>query len=99
MRKLTSILVTGGVGFIGVKFIRFLLGESGKASDFNGRVINLDALIYAGNAVSLKDIYEKLGGVRYFFERGDICDKAFVEKIFNKYDIFTLKMEIFLYGI
>jgi dTDP-glucose 4,6-dehydratase len=90
MRKLTNILVTGGAGFIGVNFIRFLLGEGGKTSGFDGRIINLDALTYAGNAASLKEIDEKFGGVRYFFERGDICDKTFVKEIFKKYNIDTV---------
>jgi len=90
MRKLANVLVTGGAGFIGVNFIRFLLGECGKPSDFKGRIINLDVLTYAGNAASLKEIDEKFGGERYFFEHGDICDRAKVEKIFEKYDIDTV---------
>jgi dTDP-glucose 4,6-dehydratase len=90
MRKLTNILVTGGAGFIGVNFIRFLFGECAKKPDFNGRIINLDALTYAGNAASLKEVNDKFAGTRYFFERGDICDRAFVENIFQKYDIDTV---------
>jgi dTDP-glucose 4,6-dehydratase len=90
MRKLTNILVTGGAGFIGVNFIRFLFGEGGKTPEFNGRIINLDALTYAGNAASLKEIDEKFGMTRYFFEHGDICDKALVEEIFKKYGIDTV---------
>jgi len=89
-RKLTNILVTGGAGFIGVNFIRFLLSGSGKAAEFDGRVINLDALTYAGNAVSLKEIDEEHGGRRYFFEHGDICSRQFVEEIFRKYNIDTV---------
>jgi dTDP-glucose 4,6-dehydratase len=92
MRKLRNVLVTGGAGFIGVNFIRFLVdeNENGNASGFNGRIINLDALTYAGNAASLNDIDKKFGGTRYFFEQGDICDKALVEGIFEKYDIDTI---------
>jgi len=90
MRKLTNILVTGGAGFIGVNFIRFLFGEDCKTPEFDGRIINLDALTYAGNAASLKEIDEKFGGTRYFFERGNICDKVFVDDIFKKYDIDTV---------
>jgi dTDP-glucose 4,6-dehydratase len=90
MRKLTNILVTGGAGFIGVNFIRFLFGEGGKTPEFDGRIINLDALTYAGNTASLKEIDEKFGGMRYFFEQGDICDKVFVDKIFEKYSIDTV---------
>ena len=90
MRKLTNILVTGGAGFIGVNFIRFLLGNGNTKPDFKGRIINLDALTYAGNPASLKDIEEQFGGTRYFFERGDICDCSFVENIFKKFDIDTV---------
>jgi dTDP-glucose 4,6-dehydratase len=95
MRKLTNILVTGGAGFIGVNFIRFLFGEGSVLPgsvrpDFKGRVINIDALTYAGNAESLKEIDAKYGGTRYCFEHGDICDRAFVESIFQKYAIDTV---------
>jgi len=90
MRKLTNILVTGGAGFIGTNFIRFLFGEGIEKPDFKGRVINLDALTYAGNAASLKEIEKKFGGERYFFEQGDICDRSFVEGIFQKYAIDTV---------
>jgi dTDP-glucose 4,6-dehydratase len=90
MRKLTNVLVTGGAGFIGVNFIKFLFGEGDRTPEFNGRIINLDALTYAGNIASLKEIDEKFGKTRYFFEQGDICDRAFVEEIFRKYDIDTV---------
>ena len=86
MRKLSNILVTGGAGFIGVNFIRFLFENSAVQQ----RIINLDSLTYAGNAASLKDINEKFGGTRYFFEYGSICDKPIVEDIFQKYDIDTV---------
>jgi dTDP-glucose 4,6-dehydratase len=87
MRTLTNILVTGGAGFIGCNFIRFLLE---KTLDFSGRVINLDALTYAGNAGSLAGIQEKFGGQRYYFEHGDICDRPLVESLFTKYGIDTV---------
>lgn len=101
MRKLKNILVTGGAGFIGSNFIRCLFGmsASGKSefnlSDFSGRVVNLDALTYAGNLENLLDVEEKYGkaagsGQRYFFERGDISDRTFVERIFKEYDIDTV---------
>jgi len=90
MRKLTNILVTGGAGFIGVNFIRFLSDETEEKPEFKGRIINLDNLTYAGNAESLKEIKEKFGGSRYFFEHGDICDRSFVESLFNKYEIDTV---------
>jgi len=98
MRSLKNILVTGGAGFIGCNFIRYLLE---KVSGFSGRIINLDVLTYAGNRMSLADIEEKYGAagqsanvsnqkVRYFFEQGDICDRSLVENIFKKYDIDTV---------
>ncbi|GBU26635.1 dTDP-glucose 4,6-dehydratase [Treponema sp. R8-4-B8] len=90
MRSLKNILVTGGAGFIGVNFIRFLFGEAEEKPEFKGRIINLDNLTYAGNAGSLKEIKEKFGGSRYFFERGDICDHSLVENIFQEYDIDTV---------
>jgi len=90
MRKLTNILITGGAGFIGVNFIQFLLEEGAEKSEFNGRIINLDALTYAGNASSLSDIKKKFDGTRFFFEHGDICDRAVVEDVFQKYDIDTV---------
>jgi len=88
MRKLANILVTGGAGFIGCNFIRFLLEN---AAGFSGRIICLDALTYAGNRMSLADVEEAYGGQgRYFFEHGDICERAGVESVFNKYEIDTV---------
>ena len=84
MRALKNVLVTGGAGFIGCNFIRFLLGTS---ASFSGRVVNLDVLTYAGNLMSLEGIDEDS---RYFFERGDICDRPLVEKVFEKYEIDTV---------
>jgi len=86
MRTLKNILVTGGAGFIGCNFIRFLLK---KADGFTGRIINLDALTYAGNRMSLADI-EAQNPAAYVFEHGDICDRSFVESLFIKYDIDTV---------
>jgi len=90
VRQLKNILVTGGAGFIGCNFIRYLFE---KAVNFTGRIVNLDALTYAGNRMSLADIEAKYGQspqARYFFEHGDICDRAFVEPLFKKYEIDTV---------
>jgi dTDP-glucose 4,6-dehydratase len=87
MRKLTNILVTGGNGFIGCNFIRFMLERN---NDFSGRIINLDALTYACNPASLFDIFEKFGGQRYFFENGNICDPKLIETLLQKYEIDTI---------
>lgn len=86
MRKLNNLLVTGGMGFIGSNFIRAVLTMPG----FAGRIINLDALTYAGNPASLSDIDKAFGGKRYFFERGNICNRALIEEIFYKYAIDTV---------
>lgn len=87
MRKLTNILVTGGAGFIGCNFIRFLFE---KEKTFAGKIVNLDALTYAGNIQSLSDVNNKYGGKRFFFEHGDICDRNLVEDIFKRYEIDTV---------
>jgi dTDP-glucose 4,6-dehydratase len=61
-----------------------------KTPGFTGKIINLDALTYAGNAASLADIEAQFGGKRYFFEHGDITDRSRVEEVFAKYDIDTV---------
>ena len=105
MRKLQNILITGGAGFIGSNFIHYLFGQSTAKnnlfndSGFNGTVVNVDCLTYAGNLESLKDIEEKYGAssasanqkaARYFFEKVDICDREQIERIFKQYDIDTV---------
>jgi dTDP-glucose 4,6-dehydratase len=72
-----TLLVTGGAGFIGSNFIVHFLE---KYSDY--KVVNLDALTYAGD---LNNLTEVEGHARYIFEKGDICDRAFVENLFSKY--------------
>jgi len=64
---MTTILVTGGAGFIGSNFIKYILK---KYSDLI--IINYDKLTYAGNLSNLKEIEQDSN---YFFVRGDICDK------------------------
>ena len=58
-----------------------------KKDKFSGKIINLDALTYAGNLKSLMDIKEDS---RYSFEHGDICDRNFVETVFKKHKIDTI---------
>ena len=71
-----SLLVTGGSGFIGSNFIHCVLRECPAA-----RVINLDALTYAGNPESLADIPV---GESYRFVLGDICDPALMERLLEE---------------
>ena len=80
-RQFKTILVTGGCGFIGSNFIRYLL----EKTDFEGRILNLDCLTYAGNPLNLSDIDQLYGDNRYFFEQVDICDASEVERCFNQY--------------
>lgn len=80
-----NILVTGGCGFIGANFIRYLLEET----DFEGRIINVDKLTYAGNPENLSDIPERFPD-RYIFERVDICDREALEKVFEAYAVDTV---------
>ena len=101
-RKLKNILVTGGAGFIGSNFINYLFGLSATGSKefmdsgFEGRIVNVDCLTYAGNLENLSMVEEKfgnsapLGNRRYFFEKVDICDRAEIERIFRQYDIDTV---------
>ena len=67
MIHLKNILVTGGMGFIGSNFIRYMLK---KHPEYN--YINLDKLTYAGNPDNLKDVINK---ENYKFVKGDISDK------------------------
>ena len=59
-------------------------------ANFDGTVVNVDCLTYAGNLESLKDVEDKFGGKRYFFEKVDICDRPQIERIFKQYDIDTV---------
>ena len=78
-----NILVTGGAGFIGFNFIRYVF----ERTDFKGSLVNYDKLTYAGNLMNLADIEEKFGRKRYVFEQGDILDYEKVEAVFSKYRI------------
>ena len=74
-----NILITGGAGFIGSHVVRLFVR---KYPDY--RIVNLDALTYAGNLANLRDIEQ---APNYSFERCDICDFEGVKAIFSKYDI------------
>jgi len=75
-----KLLVTGGCGFIGSNFIRWMLRRPG--ADAGVSIVNLDLLTYAGNPESLADIAADPNlGTRYRFVRGDIADAALVEQV------------------
>jgi dTDP-glucose 4,6-dehydratase len=71
-----SLLVTGGAGFIGSNFVRFLLGRYPRT-----RLINLDKLTYAGNRDNLRDVERD---PRYEFVRGDIRDRRLVDRLMRR---------------
>jgi dTDP-glucose 4,6-dehydratase len=69
--------VTGGAGFIGSAFVRWLLGSEGSAAEVPSLVVNFDKLTYAGNLENLAPVAED---PRYRFVHGDICDAALVNQ-------------------
>jgi dTDP-glucose 4,6-dehydratase len=81
VRKMSCVLVTGGCGFIGSALIRYALEESG----FDGRIVNVDSLTYAGNPMNVADLEARYGGSRYFFEHADICDEPAMRALLRRY--------------
>ena len=77
-----NLLVTGGCGFIGSNFIRYLIDNG----NFSGRIINVDKLTYAGNPENLAGITSGFAS-RYIFQKVDICDAAKLEEVFSQYDV------------
>ncbi|WP_225986273.1 dTDP-glucose 4,6-dehydratase [Psychrobacillus glaciei] len=73
-----NILVTGGAGFIGSNFIRYML------SKYNYTIVNLDLLTYAGSVQNLNGIEHS---EKYRFIKGDIRDRELLNKLFHQYDI------------
>lgn len=80
-RNISNLLVTGGAGFIGSAFIRYLFQ---KVPTFKGVCVNLDLLTYAGNLANLREVEDN---PRYHFHKGDVCDQALVEKLCRDYKI------------
>ena len=78
------ILVTGGCGFIGSNFIRYVLEHYGSAM-----ISNLDALTYAGNLANLAGVAEQYGE-RYEFYQADIANPDQVDALLGKHQFFAL---------
>ncbi|MFI5251809.1 MAG: dTDP-glucose 4,6-dehydratase [Bacteroidota bacterium] len=74
-----KILVTGGCGFIGSNFIRYMIDHY---PDYT--IVNLDKLTYAGNPENLEGIDDNS---RYHFVRGDICDRSLVISLMEEYKV------------
>ncbi len=77
-----NVLVTGGAGFIGANFVRYLLRVDPQA-----RIVNLDALTYAGSLENLRGLPDES---RHTFVQGDICDAPLVERLLVEHDIDTI---------
>jgi dTDP-glucose 4,6-dehydratase len=76
MTEKKIVLVTGGCGFIGSNFVRMIV------ADGHYRVVNLDALTYATNPLSLKDLEDN---PNYTFVKGDITDRELVSSLFEQH--------------
>jgi dTDP-glucose 4,6-dehydratase len=74
-------LGTGGYGFIGSNFVRYILEARKKV-----KVINIDLLSYAGNLANLVDVENDFAD-RYHFIKGDITDKRLLEQVFEQFNI------------
>ena len=77
-----NILVTGGAGFIGSNFVRYLLEAEPEV-----HIFNLDALTYAGSLENLKALPDP---ARHTFVQGDICERALVEDLLRRQRIDTV---------
>jgi dTDP-glucose 4,6-dehydratase len=75
-------LVTGGAGFIGCNFIRYML-----ETDPDILLINLDKLTYAGSLENLQNLPDE---ARHLFIKGDICDLGLVERVLREHEIDTI---------
>ncbi|MCM2536049.1 dTDP-glucose 4,6-dehydratase [Neobacillus pocheonensis] len=71
-----KLLITGGAGFIGSNFVRYMVNKYPQYT-----IVNLDLLTYAGNLENLKDIEN---APNYTFVRGDIADREFINGLFQE---------------
>ena len=79
---MNRMLVTGGAGFIGTNFVKYVLNTYPEV-----KVVNLDALTYAGNLANLEDIQSN---PRYTFVKGDIRDRELIEGLFAEHQFDTV---------
>ena len=75
MAELKTLIITGGAGFIGSHVVRLMVTRYPEY-----RIVNLDALTYAGNLENLKDIED---APNYFFEKVNILDTPELERVFS----------------
>jgi dTDP-glucose 4,6-dehydratase len=79
-----NVLVTGGAGFIGSNFVRYLLEVNQQV-----QIVNLDALTYAGSLENLKDLPAERAE-RHTFVQGDICNRDLVRNLLRQHQIDTI---------
>jgi dTDP-glucose 4,6-dehydratase len=77
-----NVLITGGAGFIGSNFVHYLFQAEPEV-----RIVNLDALTYAGSRENLSELPDP---ERHTFVKGDICDQALVGGLMERYRIDTI---------
>jgi len=82
VRSFRRIMVTGGCGFIGCNFIRYLFEDV----KFQGIVVNVDKLTYAANPYSLADIQDRFKD-RYIFIKADISEKDTMKSLFSEWKV------------
>lgn len=83
MRTTTRLFVTGGAGFIGSAFVRYLL----RNPEFNGKILNYDALTYAGDLNFLKGFQNH---PRHKFVQGNILNQKLIESLLLEHEIDTI---------
>ena len=79
---MNNVLVTGGAGFIGSNFVRYLLEAAPRV-----HIVNLDDLTYAGSLENLRTLPDE---TRYTFAKGDICDFELVTLLLREHEVDTI---------